>query len=187
MTEKMKLATTSLAGCFGCHMSILDIDERILDLIKVVEFDRSPINDIKVVGRADVGIIEGGVANTDNVETLQAFRDNCDVLVALGACAVNGGIPAIDCLPDVAEAAGDVPVLFDSGIRSGADIIKALALGATAVGIGRPYAYGAALAGTAGIVHVLRSLLAEADLIMAIDGYPTLADLAPGALRRVRK
>jgi len=66
-----------------------------------------------------------------------------------------------------------------------ADIIKALALGASAVGIGRPYAYGLALGGVDGIVHVLRSLLAEADLIMAVDGYPTLADLTPEALRRV--
>ena len=85
------------------------------------------------------------------------------------------------------DAAGDVPVLFDSGIRSGADIVTALAMGAKAVGIGRPYAYGAALAGTDGIVHVLRSLLAEADLIMAIDGYPALADLSRDALRPVRQ
>ena len=104
-----------------------------------------------------------------------------------GGRQANGGIPAIDCLPDVVAAAGDVPVLFDSGIRSGADVVKALALGARAVGIGRPYAYGAALAGSDGIVHVLRSLLAEADLIMAIDGYPTLADLTPEALRPVRQ
>ena len=67
------------------------------------------------------------------------------------------------------------------------DVVKALALGAKAVGVGRPYAYGAALGGTDGIVHVLRSLLAEADLLMAIDGYPTLADLTPEALRRVRQ
>ena len=102
-----------------------------------------------------------------------------------GGRQANGGLPAIDCLPDVVAASGDVPVLFDSGIRSGADVVKALALGARAVGIGRPYAYGAALAGTDGIVHVLRSMLAEADLIMAIDGYPTLKDLNPAALRRV--
>jgi lactate 2-monooxygenase len=77
-----------------------------------------------------------------------------------------------------------VPVLFDSGVRSGSDVVKALALGATAVGIGRPYAYGAALGGTAGIVHVLRTILAEADLLMAVDGYPTLADLGRDAIRR---
>ena len=102
-----------------------------------------------------------------------------------GGRQANGGLPAIECLPDVVAAAGDVPVLFDSGVRSGADVIKALALGAAAVGVGRPYAYGAALAGADGIVHVLRSILAEADLIMAIDGYPTLNDLTPDALRRV--
>ena len=71
-----------------------------------------------------------------------------------------------------------------SGVRSGADLVKALALGATAVGVGRPYAYGLALGGTEGIVHVLRSLLAEADLIMAVDGYPALADLTPQALHQ---
>jgi lactate 2-monooxygenase len=102
-----------------------------------------------------------------------------------GGRQANGGIPAIDCLPAVVSAADGLPVLFDSGIRSGADIVKALALGATAVGIGRPYAYGLAIGGEDGVVHVLRSLLAEADLIMAVDGYPTLKDLTPEALRRV--
>src|SRR6201997_4057187 len=101
-----------------------------------------------------------------------------------GGRQANGGLPAIDCLPAVVEAADGLPVLFDSGIRSGADVIKALALGATAVGIGRPYAYGLALGGVDGIVHVLRTLLAEADLIMAVDGYPTLKGLTPDALRR---
>jgi lactate 2-monooxygenase len=97
----------------------------------------------------------------------------------------NGGLPALDCLPAIVEAADGLPVLFDSGIRSGADIIKALALGATAVGIGRPYAYGLALGGATGVAHVLRSLLAEADLIMAVDGYRSVGDLTPEALRRI--
>ncbi|MFE7524522.1 lactate 2-monooxygenase [Kitasatospora sp. NPDC057542] len=102
-----------------------------------------------------------------------------------GGRQANGGLAALDLLPDVVAAADGLPVLFDSGIRSGADVVKALALGATAVGVGRPYAYGLALEGTDGIVHVLRSLLAEADLLMAVDGYPTLASLrADGALRR---
>jgi len=90
-------------------------------------------------------------------------------------------------LPAVVKAAGSVPVMFDSGIRSGTHVVKALAMGAGAVGIGRPYAYGLALGGTDGIVHVLRSLLAEADLLMAVDGYPTRADLKPEALQRVER
>ncbi|BBX44035.1 lactate 2-monooxygenase [Mycobacterium cookii] len=104
-----------------------------------------------------------------------------------GGRQANGGLPALDCLPGVVEAADGLPVLFDSGVRSGADVVKALALGATAVGVGRPYAYGLALGGVDGVVHVLRSILAEADLIMAVDGYPTLKDLTPDTLRRVSR
>jgi len=92
-----------------------------------------------------------------------------------GGRQANGGIAALDMLPAVVEAAGTIPVLFDSGVRTGSDIIKALALGATAVGVGRPYAYGLALGGEDGIVHVLRCLFAEADLLMAVDGYPRLS------------
>jgi lactate 2-monooxygenase len=103
-----------------------------------------------------------------------------------GGRQANGGLPALEALPAVVDAAGDLPVLFDSGVRSGADVIKAIALGAAAVGIGRPYAYGLALGGEAGLVHVLRSILAEADLIMAVDGYPELANLTPEALRRIQ-
>ncbi|WP_394428638.1 alpha-hydroxy-acid oxidizing protein [Streptomyces sp. SGAir0957] len=102
-----------------------------------------------------------------------------------GGRQANGGLPALDALPGVVEAADGLPVLFDSGIRSGTDVVKALALGATAVGVGRPYAYGLAVGGEDGLVHVLRTLLAEADLLMAVDGYPTLADLTPRTLVRV--
>jgi lactate 2-monooxygenase len=101
-----------------------------------------------------------------------------------GGRQANGGIPAIEHLPEIVAAAGDTPVIFDSGVRGGEHIVKALALGARAVAIGRPYAYGLALGGEDGIAHVLRCLLAEADLLMAVDGYPTIADLTPGALRR---
>ena len=96
MTDKKKLrvATTSLAGCFGCHMSFLDIDERLLTLLDLVEFDRSPINDIKHCGPCDIGIIEGGVCNAENVHVLHEFRKNCKILIAIGACAINGGLPA---------------------------------------------------------------------------------------------
>ncbi len=94
--SKPKVATTSLCGCFGCHMSLLDIDERILKLIELVDFDRSPINDLKHIGGpVDIGLIEGGCANEENVKVLQEFRKNCKVLISVGDCAINGGIPAM--------------------------------------------------------------------------------------------
>jgi lactate 2-monooxygenase len=104
-----------------------------------------------------------------------------------GGRQANGGIATIDLLEDVVKAAGDTPVLFDSGIRSGTDAVKALALGARAVGVGRPYTYGLALGGAEGAAWVLRSILAEADLLMAVNGYPTLADVrAAGAQKTIR-
>ena len=94
--SKKVIATASLAGCFGCHMSILDIDERILDLVELVEFNKSPVDDIKTfTKRVNVGIIEGGCCNSENVENLKAFRENCDVLISLGECAIMGGLPAL--------------------------------------------------------------------------------------------
>ncbi len=93
---KPKVATTSLAGCFGCHMSLLDIDDRILQLVELVEFDKSPIDDIKeFTGRCAVGLIEGGCCNEENVRVLQDFRKHCDILISMGDCATMGGIPAL--------------------------------------------------------------------------------------------
>jgi len=93
--RKLRVATVSLAGCFGCHMSLLDIDERLFELVERVEFDRSPLTDIKTVGDCDVGLVEGGLCNAENVEVLRAFRAHCTVLVAVGACAITGGLPAL--------------------------------------------------------------------------------------------
>ena len=92
--QKIRVATTSLAGCFGCHMSILDIDLRLFDLLDLIEFDRSPLTDIKRIGNCDLGIIEGGLCNAENVHVLREFRRHCTSLTALGACAINGGLPA---------------------------------------------------------------------------------------------
>ncbi len=94
--SKPIIATTSLAGCFGCHMSLLDIDERILDLAEMVEFNKSPINDIKkFTKKCDVGLIEGGVCNSENVHVLKEFRENCKILISVGECAIMGGLPAL--------------------------------------------------------------------------------------------
>lgn len=89
-----------------------------------------------------------------------------------GGRQANGGLGALETLPSVVAAVDDrVPVLFDSGVRSGTDVVKALGLGATMVGLGRPYVYGLALGGVPGLVHLLRMTLAEADLLMAVNGY----------------
>lgn len=108
MSRKLKVATTSLAGCFGCHMSLLDIDERLFTLLEYVEFDRTPLTDIKHCGPCDIGLVEGGLCNAENVHVLREFRKNCKILVAVGACAVTGGLPAQrnhlnleDCLQEV--------------------------------------------------------------------------------------
>ncbi len=106
--SKPVVATASLAGCFGCHMSLLDIDDRILTLIDLVEFNKSPIDDIKTFTKqCDIGIIEGGCCNSENVENLRNFRKNCKILISLGECAIMGGLPAMrngipikDCLEE---------------------------------------------------------------------------------------
>ncbi|HOP64650.1 MAG TPA: NADP oxidoreductase [Spirochaetota bacterium] len=94
--SKPVVATASLAGCFGCHMSLLDIDDRILQLIELVEFHKSPVDDIKTFTKqCDIGIIEGGCCNSENVHVLKDFRKNCKILISLGECAIMGGLPAM--------------------------------------------------------------------------------------------
>ena len=102
-----------------------------------------------------------------------------------GGRQANGGLPSLHALPAVVEAADGMPVLFDSGVRSGSDVAKALALGATAAGIGRTYLYALAVGGVDGLVSQLRAVLAELDLLMAVDGYPSIADLRAAAAQRV--
>jgi len=100
-----------------------------------------------------------------------------------GGRQVDGGIGALDALPDVVAAVkGKVPVLMDSGVRCGADVFKALALGAKAVCVGRPYVYGLALGGEAGVGAVMEYLLAELDLPMALHGCRSAAEVGPGLL-----
>jgi NAD-reducing hydrogenase small subunit len=116
--RKLKVATTSLAGCFGCHMSLLDIDERLFQLLERIEFDRSPLTDIKHCGPCDIGIIEGGICNAENVHVLREFRANCKILVAMGACAVTGGLPAQRNHLDLGQCLQEV-YLTDPGVAHG--------------------------------------------------------------------
>lgn len=94
--SKAIIATTSLAGCFGCHMSFLDIDERILELAELVDFNKSPLTDIKkFTQQCDIGLIEGGCCTNENVHVLKDFRKHCKILVSVGECAIMGGLPAL--------------------------------------------------------------------------------------------
>lgn len=132
-------------------------------------------------------IVLKGICHPDDVR--RAVDSGADAVYCSnhGGRQANGGIATIDLLGDVVQAAGDTPVLFDSGIRSGTDAVKALAMGARAVGVGRPYTYGLALGGAEGAAWVLRSILAEADLLMAVNGYPTLADVRSAGVRRTNR
>jgi NAD-reducing hydrogenase small subunit len=92
--RKLKVATVSLAGCFGCHMSFLDIDERLLRADREGRVRPLAAHRHQAVGRCDIGLIEGGLCNAENVHVLREFRAHCKTLVAVGACAINGGLPA---------------------------------------------------------------------------------------------
>jgi lactate 2-monooxygenase len=130
-------------------------------------------------------IVLKGILSVDDAH--RAAHAGVDGLIVSnhGGRQVDGAIAALDALPAIATAVGStMPVLFDSGIRGGADMVKALALGAQAVLLGRPYVYGLALGGEAGVRHVLRALRAEFELTMRLAGLPTLAELSPDCLQR---
>ncbi|MBI5648271.1 MAG: NADP oxidoreductase [Ignavibacteriae bacterium] len=93
---KIKIATAWLGGCSGCHMSFLDLDERLIDLHGRAELVYSPIMDVKVFpAGVDVTLVEGAVANSDNLELLETIRRNSRILVAFGDCAVTGNVTAM--------------------------------------------------------------------------------------------
>ena len=94
---KPKVATDWMAGCAGCHMSLLDMDERIIQVAELVDIRATPITDLKHADKSgvDVGILEGAINNTANEEQAHWMRDHCKILVAFGDCAVFGGVPAM--------------------------------------------------------------------------------------------
>ena len=134
-------------------------------------------------GCTDLPIVLKGVLHPDDARAAVDHGVDGVVVSNHGGRQVDGSVGALEMLPEVKDAVGDLPVLFDSGVRTGADIYKAVCLGASAVLIGRPYCWGLGLGGAEGVEHVLRMLMAEFDLNMALTGATSVSDLGRHRLR----
>ena len=133
--------------------------------------------------RTDLPILLKGILHPDDAARAVAEGMNGVIVSNHGGRQVDGAIATLDALPAVVEAIdGRIPVLLDSGVRGGADIFKALALGARAVLIGRPYAYALAVAGRTGVRDLLLNLAAEFDLTMGLAGCRSVAEIGPDAV-----
>ncbi|MGC2654591.1 MAG: alpha-hydroxy-acid oxidizing protein, partial [Mycobacterium sp.] len=136
--------------------------------------------------RTTLPILVKGLLHPDDARRAVDVGVDGIVVSNHGGRQVDSVIGAADALADItAVIQGRIPVIFDSGIRSGADIVKALALGADAVTVGRPHIYGLALAGRQGVAEVLQNLIAELDLLLALTGVRAVDELNADLLRRV--
>jgi lactate 2-monooxygenase len=134
--------------------------------------------------RTDLPILLKGILHPDDAARAVEAGMNGIVVSNHGGRQVDGSIATLEALPAVVKAVdGRIPVLFDSGIRGGADAFKAIALGARAVLIGRPYVYGLAIAGRAGVGEVIGNLKAEFELTMGLAGCRTIPEIRPEALQ----
>jgi lactate 2-monooxygenase len=130
-------------------------------------------------------ILKGIVHPDDAVRALDAGMDGVWISNH-GGRQIDQSVPTLAVLPEIADRlAGGLPIVFDSGVRGGADAFIALALGATAVAIGRPYAYGLGIAGEDGVREVIRNIVAELDITLGLSGHTAVADLGRDALRAV--
>jgi NAD-reducing hydrogenase small subunit len=121
---KVKVAMIGLCGCWGCTLSFLDMDERIVPLLSKVTILRSSLTDVKrITERCAIGFIEGGVANEGNIETLRHYRDNCDVLISVGACAIWGGVPAMRNVFEVGDCLTEAYVDSPTAVPGAAPLI----------------------------------------------------------------
>lgn len=166
--EALRMAVLTWVGLFGNH------GLRPADIARLREWTELPIA-VK------------GVLHPDDARQLVDAGADAVVVSNHGGRQVDGSIAALDALPTVVATVGDrADVLFDSGIRTGSDVMVALALGAKAVLYGRPWAYGLGIAGAAGVRHALRVLLADLDAAMALSGCTTLSDLNRALLSTTR-
>ncbi len=162
--EARQMAVLAWIGMFGNHTL------RLNDVARLQEW-------------TDLPVVVKGVLHPDDARALLDTGAAGVIVSNHGGRQVNGAIAALDALPGVAAAVGDRgTVLFDSGIRCGADVVIALALGADAVLYGRPWVYGLGVAGKTGVEHALRCLLADVDLTMAMAGIRSVTDIDAAVL-----
>ncbi len=167
--EAMQMAVLTWVSLFGNHTL------RASDIAKIRQWTGLPV------------LVKGILHEDDARAVVDAGADGV-VVSNHGGRQVDGAIAALDALGPVAAAVGDrSTILLDSGIRCGADVLIALALGADAVLYGRPWVYGLGLAGADGVRHALRILLADMDVTMGLAGLPTLEDIDAGILRTIRR
>jgi NAD-reducing hydrogenase small subunit len=129
LTGKPRLATVWLGGCSGCHMSFLDLDERLIDLAGRVEFCASPLTDYKDFPEADITLVEGAVANSDHLAHIRTIRERTGILISFGDCAVTGNVTALRNLfsvEDVLDRAYRETSTVVVGIPRGNDIVPRL-------------------------------------------------------------
>ena len=136
--------------------------------------------------RTDLPVLLKGIQHPEDARRAVAAGVDGIVVSNHGGRQVDGAIGSLDALVEIAPVVDDqTTLLLDSGVRSGADVFKALALGADAVLIGRPYLYGLALAGQAGARDVMANIIAEFDLTLGLSGLTSVDELGPDALRRI--
>jgi isopentenyl diphosphate isomerase/L-lactate dehydrogenase-like FMN-dependent dehydrogenase len=136
-------------------------------------------------GQTKLPIVLKGILHPEDARLAVEHGADAMIVSNHGGRQVDGAIAALDALPPVVEAvAGKIPVLFDSGIRYGSDAIKALALGARAVLLGRLYIWGLAVAGEQGVRDVVQNFIADLDLTMGLAGFRSMRELDAGALVR---
>jgi L-lactate dehydrogenase (cytochrome) len=130
-------------------------------------------------------VIKGILDKADAIASRDAGADGI-IVSNHGGRQLDGAVAALRVLPGIAAACSEIPVMIDGGVRRGTDVLKALALGAKCVFVGRPFGYAAAVAGAAGVSHAIGLLSAEVDRDMAMLGIPDLRELGPGRLMRVK-
>jgi isopentenyl-diphosphate delta-isomerase len=131
-----------------------------------------------LAGYTDLPVLVKGLLHPEDAAEAVARGADGVVVSNHGGRQVDGSIAAVEALPRVREAVGpDTPVLLDSGVRRGAEVLKALALGADAVGVGRPYVYGLTVDGANGVENVCENLIADLDLTLGLTGRTSVADL----------